>query len=187
MVEVTAFDHLVLNVRDVEVSASWYVAALGMRRRQVQVAPGRERTILEFGRNKINLRPAHATQEEWVTGATVAPGSADLCFLTQASPETVIENFDAVGLKVELGPVTKLGALGPICSVYVRDPDGNLVEVASYQEQEEARGQPADAGRGFDGGGKDTGAGAAGALTPKRTRHPGPDPGSSSSASAYEP
>lgn len=132
MLTVGAVDHLVFNVRDVDVSARWYEQVLGMIREDRQAPSGECRTSMTFGHNKINLRPLSATQEAWFTGRTPCPGSDDICFLTETSPADVVRHFQEHGVEIVLGPVTKSGALGPICSVYVRDPDGNLVEVSSY-------------------------------------------------------
>lgn len=133
MLAVDAIDHVVLNVRNVEASARWYVAHLGMERREQPRPDGTApRVSLHFGQQKINLRPISASQDEWFTGHAPMPGSDDLCFLTQSPPEAVVAHFAAAGLAIEVGPVDRSGARGTLRSVYVRDPDGNLVEVASY-------------------------------------------------------
>jgi catechol 2,3-dioxygenase-like lactoylglutathione lyase family enzyme len=132
MLIVEAVDHLVFNVRDIEASAHWYEHVLGMARESHQTPSGETRTSMKFGRNKINLRPMSATQEDWFTGSSPCAGSADLCFLTTTNPDDVAEHFRQNDVEIVLGPVTKSGACGPICSVYVRDPDGNLIEVSSY-------------------------------------------------------
>ena len=127
---VDRLDHLVITCRDVEISASWYQRVLGMEREEF--GPHR-RTSLRFGGQKINLRPASATQEEWFTGAAGgAPGTDDLCFVVTMKSDQVAEYLRACGVTVEVGPVAKAGALGPIMSCYCRDPDGNLIEIASY-------------------------------------------------------
>jgi catechol 2,3-dioxygenase-like lactoylglutathione lyase family enzyme len=127
---VDRLDHLVITCRDVEISASWYQRVLGMEREEV--GPHR-RTSLRFGGQKINLRPVSATQEEWFTGsAGGVPGTDDLCFVVTMKSDQVAEYLRACGVTVEVGPVAKAGALGPIMSVYCRDPDGNLIEIASY-------------------------------------------------------
>ena len=127
---VDRLDHLVITCRDVEISASWYQRVLGMEREEF--GPHR-RTSLRFGGQKINLRPISATQEEWFTGAAGGvPGTDDLCFVVTMKSDQVAEYLRACGVTVEVGPVGKAGALGPIMSVYCRDPDGNLIEIASY-------------------------------------------------------
>ena len=127
-----AIDHIVFTVRDVEVSARWYCTVLGMARMDVTSDTGATRTSVTFGRNKINLRPVDATQDAWFTGVSPCAGSQDLCFLTSDAPDAVVAHFRACGVEIEVGPVIKTGAQGPIRSVYVRDPDGNLIEVSSY-------------------------------------------------------
>ncbi|MCA3286867.1 MAG: VOC family protein [Roseomonas sp.] len=127
---VDRLDHLVITCRDVEISASWYQRVLGMEREEF--GPHR-RTSLRFGGQKINLRPVSATQEEWFTGAAGGvPGTDDLCFIVTMKSDQVAEYLRACGVTVEVGPVAKAGALGPIMSCYCRDPDGNLIEIASY-------------------------------------------------------
>lgn len=128
---VDRLDHLVITCRDVEISAAWYQRVLGMERDEFNSGVHR-RTALKFGGQKINLRPQEATQQDWFTGTAPAPGSQDLCFVVTVSPLQVVEHLHGCGVTVELGPVAKQGALGPIRSVYCRDPDGNLIEVASY-------------------------------------------------------
>ncbi len=126
---VDRLDHLVITCRDVEVSAGWYQRVLGMER--AEFGPDR-RTALRFGGQKINLRPQTATQSAWFTSETALPGTQDLCFVVTVPPEEVVGHLERCGGVVELGPVAKQGALGPIRSVYCRDPDGNLIEIASY-------------------------------------------------------
>jgi catechol 2,3-dioxygenase-like lactoylglutathione lyase family enzyme len=130
---VEALDHLVINVKDVEVAAAWYERVLGMKRVVTEPRPGRKVTSMHFGRQKINLRPHTATQEQWFTGRAIAPGSDDLCFLTQSRPQQVADHFSSCGVAIEEGPSEKTGAMGVIVSVYCRDPDGNLIEVSSYK------------------------------------------------------
>jgi catechol 2,3-dioxygenase-like lactoylglutathione lyase family enzyme len=91
------------------------------------------RTALKFGGQKINLRPVEATQQEWWTGTGGGvPGTADLCFIVTVDAEQIIAHLRQCGVAVALGPVPKAGALGPITSVYCRDPDGNLIEISTY-------------------------------------------------------
>jgi catechol 2,3-dioxygenase-like lactoylglutathione lyase family enzyme len=133
-VVVDAIDHIVINVRDVGVAGAWYQRVLGMTRDVWDAGPDRGPvTSMKFGRQKINLRPIAATQEQWFTGKQVAPGSDDLCFLTRSSPQAVADHLRACGVAIEMGPTEKRGAMGTIVSVYCRDPDGNLIEISSYK------------------------------------------------------
>jgi catechol 2,3-dioxygenase-like lactoylglutathione lyase family enzyme len=132
-VVVEAFDHIVINVADVELSAAWYERVLGMKRVVTEPLPGRPVSSMHFGRHKINLRPFWVTQEQWFTGRQMVPGSDDLCFLTNSTPQQVTDHFKACGVAIEEGPAEKSGAMGMLISVYCRDPDGNLIEVSSYK------------------------------------------------------
>jgi catechol 2,3-dioxygenase-like lactoylglutathione lyase family enzyme len=124
-------DHLVLNVADVEATAAWYVKVLGMRRE----LDGRGRTILWFGEQKLHVRPVDASQDEWFTGRCPTAGSDDLCFEADATIDEVVAHLAACGVAIEHGPGEKPGARGPMTSVYCRDPDGSLIEVASYSNR----------------------------------------------------
>ena len=131
--EVEALDHLVVNVTDVEVSAAWYVRVLGMTREDAPPRPGAApRTSVKFGRQKINLRPIAHSKGDWFTADHEAAGSDDLCFLTRSGPDTVIAHLRACGVAVVAGPGPRRGARGELTSVYCRDPDGSLIEIASY-------------------------------------------------------
>lgn len=124
---VDRLDHLVLTCRDAEVSASWYQRVLGMEREEFG---SKNRTALRFGGQKINIRQADA--REWHTAPGAAPGAMDLCFTTAIAPEDIVAHLKKCGVEVVDGPAPKVGALGPIESVYCRDPDGNKIEIASY-------------------------------------------------------
>lgn len=124
---VTRLDHLVLTVRDLDETVRFYTRVLGMER----VTFGEGRIAMRFGEQKINL---HQEGREIEPKALLpTPGSADLCFITEASVETVLEHLAACGVPVVEGPVRRTGALGPVQSVYLRDPDGNLVEISRYE------------------------------------------------------
>ncbi len=132
---VEALDHLVINVRDVEVSARWYRDVLGMVRQESDPKPGEKpRKFLKFGRQKINLRPVTISKEVWFTAENETAGSNDLCVLTQSDPDAVIKQLGTRGIAVEKGPVRKQGARGELISIYCRDPDGNLIEISSYAD-----------------------------------------------------
>ncbi|MCB1499280.1 MAG: VOC family protein [Bauldia sp.] len=132
MLTLTSLDHVVLNVRDVEVAAAWYARVLGMTRHDFEPPYGVRRTSMKFGSMMLNLRPADMDKVAWFTGAEAVAGSDDLCFLTDASADEVIGHLAACGVTVEVGPVARRGARGAMTSVYCRDPDGNLIEIARY-------------------------------------------------------
>ena len=126
-------DHVVLTCRDVAATIRFYTEVLGMR----EVTFGAGRKALAFGRQKLNLHAA-GQEAQGPAGSVAAvaarptPGSADLCFVVAEAPAAVIAHLAACGVPVEEGPVLRTGALGPIESVYIRDPDGNLIELARY-------------------------------------------------------
>lgn len=128
--EIERIDHLVLTVRDIPATCDFYRRALGM-----EVVTFRQgRTALKFGRQKINLHQAGREFEP--KAARPTPGSADLCLLTGAPLAGWIEHLRACGVEIEEGPVRRAGALGPIESIYLRDPDANLIEVSNQIEEE---------------------------------------------------
>ena len=122
---VEALDHLVLTVADIDVTCAFYERVLGMT--PVTFADGRR--ALAFGNQKINLHQAGAEFEP--KAARPTPGSADLCLLVSGPIDAVVDHLVAERVAVEEGPVARTGARGPITSVYLRDPDGNLIEVAT--------------------------------------------------------
>jgi len=123
-------DHLVLTTRDPQACIRFYTGALGMELVRFKT-PTEERLALKFGRQKINL---HVWGSEFVPRAHVAvPGSQDWCFISSVPLEKIIEKLNSSGVKIEEGPVDKTGAMGPIRSVYVRDPDLNLIEISVYK------------------------------------------------------
>ena len=122
---VASLDHVVLTVADVARAIDFYVRVLGMR----ELTFGEGRKALAFGTQKINL---HIAGSEWKPHARApVPGSADLCFLTTVPLPQAMEHVRACGIAIEEGPVMRTGATGPLTSFYVRDPDGNLVEVSN--------------------------------------------------------
>ena len=121
--EIDRLDHLVLTVRDVDATIAFYERVMGMR----SVTFGSGRRALSFGQSKINLHSAAAPVAPHADSAT--PGSADLCFVSPTPVAEIVAHLKSEGVIVELGPVPRTGALGPITSVYFRDPDGNLIEL----------------------------------------------------------
>ena len=122
---IDALDHLVLTVADVDATCAFYARAFGMRETRF----GAGRRALAFGTQKINLHPHRHEFEP--KAAQPTPGSADLCFLTTTPLDEVIAHLAAERVKIVEGPVERTGAAGPIRSVYVRDPDGNLIEISN--------------------------------------------------------
>lgn len=119
-------DHLVLTVVDIDATCAFYERVLGMQ----PVTFGEGRRALSFGAQKINL---HLSGHEFEPKAQApTPGSADLCFITPTLIYEVVETLRANGVEIVHGPVRQQGAVGPIESVYFRDPDGNLVEVSNH-------------------------------------------------------
>ncbi len=119
-------DHFVLTVRNIEATCEFYVRVLAMQ--VVTFAGGRK--ALQFGQQKINLHEAGKEFEPKAMSPT--PGSGDFCLITQIPLEEVIAHIRSCGIEIVEGPVHKTGAIGPMESVYLRDPDGNLVEVSNY-------------------------------------------------------
>ena len=120
-------DHIVLTTRDLPACLRFYCEVLGMKMEKFQT-PGATRIALKFGNQKINV---HEWGKEYSPRAHVAaPGTLDLCFIAGVSLEAVMERLQKENLKILEGPVMKTGATGPIRSVYVRDPDLNLVEIS---------------------------------------------------------
>jgi catechol 2,3-dioxygenase-like lactoylglutathione lyase family enzyme len=123
---VDRLDHLVLTCADVDITASWFQRVLGMEREEFG---SHNRTALRFGGQKINLDPAGG---ERTTAAAAVPGSHNICFTTAIRPQDIVAHLGSCGVTIVEGPAAKIGALGPMTSVYCRDPDGNLIEISSY-------------------------------------------------------
>ena len=126
---INGFHHFSATVCDVEASVSWYQRVLGMEREDFGSPP---RVALKFGGQKINLRPHDAPTSAWIAAANCSPGTQDLCFVVTLSALDVVAHLHECGVTIEAGPVEREGALGPMRSVYCRDPEGNLIEVSSY-------------------------------------------------------
>ena len=120
-------DHLVLTVASIERSVAFYSGILGLR----EECFGDNRVALAGPGWKINLHQVDRTFEPKSQHPT--PGSADLCFIADRPLAEVIEVLTEAAVPIELGPVPRTGALGPMTSIYLRDPDGNLIEISEYQ------------------------------------------------------
>lgn len=124
--KVISLDHLVLTVQDIAVTCRFYTQVLGME----EVNFGNGRKALRFGKQKINLHPFRHEFEPKTKHPT--PGSADLCFIIKSPLEEAIQHIKNLGIPVLAGPLSRSGAAGPITSIYLRDPDQNLIEIATY-------------------------------------------------------
>ena len=118
-------DHLVLTVANIDATAAFYTSALGM-----ELVTFNNRRALRFGEQKINLHQAGNEFEP--KAAHPMPGSADLCFITKTPLEDVILQLTSKKFAIELGPVERFGAVGKMRSIYLRDPDSNLIEISNY-------------------------------------------------------
>ncbi|PWW02872.1 catechol 2,3-dioxygenase-like lactoylglutathione lyase family enzyme [Paenibacillus cellulosilyticus] len=123
---INRLDHFVLTVRNLDATIQFYTSVLQM----TEETFGAGRKALRFGNQKINLHQAGHEFEPKANNPL--PGSADLCFITDMDMENVISHLHKHNVTIVEGPVTRTGALGPILSVYVRDPDHNLIELSQY-------------------------------------------------------
>lgn len=126
--KVDSIDRYVLTVHNVELTCEFYSRVLGMQ----VVTFGNNRKALKFGNQKINL---HQLGQEFEPKALKpTAGSADVCFITDMPLELAITQIKSSGIEIINGPVTRTGAIGSIESIYLRDPDGNLIKIANYLE-----------------------------------------------------
>ena len=124
--QIDRLDHLVLTVADIPRTCEFYTRVLGME----VIRFGEGRTALRFGQQKINLHPADNIPS--LVADKPTPGSADVCFITAVPLAEVITHLEACGISIVAGPGPRAGAIGAIQSVYIRDPDQNLVEISNY-------------------------------------------------------
>ena len=124
MIQIAALDHLVLTVADISRTREFYQTVLGM----AAVTFGGDRQALCYGQQKINLHQAGAAFAPHALAP--APGSADLCFLITGSLDAALVHLQTCGVPVVAGPVQRTGATGMLLSIYIRDPDGNLIELS---------------------------------------------------------
>ena len=124
--KIERLDHLVLTVHDIDSTCEFYSRVLGMK----AIAFQEGRIALQFGQQKLNL---HAVGKEFEPKAlNPTPGSVDLCLITEISLDEVIQHLKNCGVEILDSPVKRTGAIGEILSIYLRDPDGNLIEVSNY-------------------------------------------------------
>ena len=136
MLTIKRIDHLVLTCRDIDATIRFYTEVLGM----TEATFGNGRKALAFGRQKLNLHPVGQAADPVLKhvaaiAARPTPGSVDICLIVNERLGAVVAHLSACGVPIEEGPVVRTGALGPINSVYIRDPDGNLVELSHYQDE----------------------------------------------------
>lgn len=124
--EIRGLDHFVLTVADIDTSCDFYHRLLGIE----ITGFGDNRKALKIGNQKINLHQAGG--EIQPCAQRPVPGSADICFIAETPISEILDQLDTAGIVVELGPVQRTGAQGTIISVYLRDPDGNLIELSNY-------------------------------------------------------
>lgn len=126
MIQIEHLDHLVLTVADIQKTCSFYHDILGFE----IITFGTGRKALKYGNQKFNL---HETGHEFTPkAAKPTAGSADFCLIATTPLEDVIADLNNAGISIEEGPIERTGANGPIKSVYIRDPDKNLVEISNY-------------------------------------------------------
>lgn len=123
--KIASIDHLVLTVRSIDASCDFYTRHLGME----LVLFGEGRKALAFGAQKLNLHEAGREFEPKALRPT--PGAIDLCLITETPLAQVIAELETAGVAIVEGPVRRTGATGPLLSVYIRDPDENLIELSN--------------------------------------------------------
>ena len=125
--KISHLDHLVLTVADIETTCQFYQSALNFE----VITFGENRKALRFGTQKINLHEAGKEFEPKALRPTV--GSADLCFVAETPLDEVIAHLQNRNINIIEGPIQRTGAMGKILSVYLRDPDQNLIEISNYR------------------------------------------------------
>lgn len=128
--KIDTLDHLVLTVASIADTLAFYQSALGMVAESFVVADGTTRWALKYGVQKINLHPLTGYEPK---AAQAQAGTADLCFLSDTSIADWATHLETLGVTVLEGPVVRSGAQGPLLSIYIRDPDGNLIEISNRQ------------------------------------------------------
>ena len=123
---VSSIDHVVLTVANIPATVAFYTRVLGMREERF----GEGRVALRFGSQKFNLQDGKSVRDIVAVARHPTAGSADLCLLASVPLAQVIDHLARCGVSIEAGPVRRTGAVTPLRSVYIRDPDGNLIEIA---------------------------------------------------------
>jgi len=125
--KITQLDHLVLTVKSIDASCAFYSQILGME----VIEFGEGRKALKFGNQKFNLHQVGKEFEPKADKPTA--GAIDLCLITETPLEKVIEALGEQGVTIEDGPIERTGATAKLLSVYIRDPDLNLIEIANVK------------------------------------------------------
>ena len=129
MIKISHLDHLVLTVKDIDKTVDFYTKVLGMKKKIFKSS----RIALKFGNQKINLHKLGAEFEP--KAFNVKDGSADLCFIINTTLNEAKNHIESLGVKIEEGIVSRTGAMGEIESIYLRDPDKNLIELSNYKSK----------------------------------------------------
>jgi catechol 2,3-dioxygenase-like lactoylglutathione lyase family enzyme len=124
-VTILRLDHIVLTVESISVTIAFYERILCLRSEELG-----GRWSLHFATGKLNLHQANHTFDPKAAHPT--PGSADLCFITDTKPDDTLKHLHDQSIHIEEGPVERNGTLGTMTSIYIRDPDANLIEIAHY-------------------------------------------------------
>jgi catechol 2,3-dioxygenase-like lactoylglutathione lyase family enzyme len=127
--KIDRIDHLVLTVKDIERTCTFYKSVLGFE----VITFGQGRKALQVGKQKLNLH--QQGQESEPKAAAPTPGAIDLCFITETPIDAVRRELEEKSVPIEEGPVERTGAIGRLLSVYLRDPDRNLIEIANYIQE----------------------------------------------------
>ena len=133
MPHLTSLDHLVLTVASIYQTVGFYEDVLGMTAERFKATDGTARTAVKFGTQKINLHQVGAEFDP--KAANPRPGTADLCFLSDTPLQDWIAHMATHDVEIEDGPIARTGATVPILSIYIRDPDGNLIEISNPAAQ----------------------------------------------------
>ena len=126
-ISISRIDHVVITVRDLDSTLAFYVGVLGMRLERF----GEDRVALRFGSQKLNVH--EVKKPLGLVAEAPMPGALDICFIADTPVDDIVASLEAHGVTIVQAPSTRTGACGPIRSVYVRDPDGNLVELSNYE------------------------------------------------------
>ncbi len=124
-------DHVVITVKDLNKTIDFYTNILGMKLEKFlsSLDNNQIRYAASFGSQKINF---HEEKKPFKPNAlNPSSGSMDICFISKNKINDWVYHLVKKGINIEIGPEKKTGALGPILSIYIRDPDFNLIEISN--------------------------------------------------------